>query len=401
MQRVFADDGYTPLLEGRAGAGWQMIATDVTSTPWLYLEKGQKASEIELGTWGKVVKENGDVGALRFAGQRADAETGLYYNRHRYYAPDLHCFITPDPLGMESGALQDIAFVPNATMYINPSGLTTVTPGGGDPSGPAPARTDPAPAPAAAPTSPPPAAMATHGCPGAGSPSPSSGAPAAANGNAVGAGLKSPTGAGGSASNSGGCNKPAPRPPDPNPATPTAGAGGGPKPKTNAELAAEEGDDLQHRLARYKVSKQFYDQNGMSGDFASQRKGIDFNKPVQVVNYPPPDQVHQYVRNPNPKYPPYPDKAVGQWVDPKGGQTGDQLGLNTDPNCRQPATLNVPPKSDGTQRQALQSTAAPITDNWTDKNNPVATNGGGTQWVTTPSDRNDIANNNPGYAPPP
>ncbi|RMT33943.1 RHS repeat domain-containing protein, partial [Pseudomonas syringae] len=35
---------------------------------------------------------------LRFQGQYFDAETGLHYNRHRYYNPCTGRFLTPDPI---------------------------------------------------------------------------------------------------------------------------------------------------------------------------------------------------------------------------------------------------------------------------------------------------------------
>jgi RHS repeat-associated protein len=40
---------------------------------------------------------------LRFAGREHDAETGLYFNRARYYDPVVGRFISEDPLGLEAG----------------------------------------------------------------------------------------------------------------------------------------------------------------------------------------------------------------------------------------------------------------------------------------------------------
>jgi RHS repeat-associated protein len=80
-----------------------------------------------------VASRTGQPGRLRFAGQRADELTGLYYNRHRYYAPDLHVFLTPDPLALLS-TLQDVGYVPNPTIFIDPLGLVTIINGSpGDP----------------------------------------------------------------------------------------------------------------------------------------------------------------------------------------------------------------------------------------------------------------------------
>jgi RHS repeat-associated protein len=40
------------------------------------------------------------VQPLRFAGQYHDGETGLHYNRYRYYDPALGRYITRDPMGI-------------------------------------------------------------------------------------------------------------------------------------------------------------------------------------------------------------------------------------------------------------------------------------------------------------
>jgi len=130
--RVFDRDGYTPLLEARDGEGFRLVITDAASTPWLFVNGERRIAELDLGAFGEVVHEQGETSALRFAGQRADTLTGLYYNQYRYYAPDLHVFTTPDPIGMR-GSFQDVGFVPNATLYIDPLGLLTIITASDDP----------------------------------------------------------------------------------------------------------------------------------------------------------------------------------------------------------------------------------------------------------------------------
>ncbi len=60
---------------------------------------------------------------LRFQGQYADAESGLHYNRFRYYESELGRFIKHDPAGL-SGGLNSYIYAPNPVEFIDPWGLT-------------------------------------------------------------------------------------------------------------------------------------------------------------------------------------------------------------------------------------------------------------------------------------
>jgi RHS repeat-associated protein len=64
---------------------------------------------------------------LRLPGQYADSETGLHYNRHRYYDPARGQFLTPDPMASKPGypdGPNPYAYVRyNPIRYVDPSGL--------------------------------------------------------------------------------------------------------------------------------------------------------------------------------------------------------------------------------------------------------------------------------------
>ncbi|NAT76325.1 Rhs family protein [Dickeya dadantii] len=60
---------------------------------------------------------------LRYQGQVYDAETGLYYNRHRYYDPELGQYISADPIGL-AGGLRPQGYVHNPMEWVDPLGLT-------------------------------------------------------------------------------------------------------------------------------------------------------------------------------------------------------------------------------------------------------------------------------------
>ncbi|WP_256097798.1 RHS repeat-associated core domain-containing protein, partial [Pseudomonas sp. 8 R 14] len=61
---------------------------------------------------------------LRFQGQYFDQESGLHYNRHRYYNPDIGCYLTPDPVKL-AGGINAYQYVPNPTGWVDPLGLST------------------------------------------------------------------------------------------------------------------------------------------------------------------------------------------------------------------------------------------------------------------------------------
>ena len=68
---------------------------------------------------------NGTI-AYRYAGQRFDPETGLYYMRARYYSVKAGRFLSPDPIGYDDGP-NIYAYVGNNPInFIDPLGLACV-----------------------------------------------------------------------------------------------------------------------------------------------------------------------------------------------------------------------------------------------------------------------------------
>lgn len=60
---------------------------------------------------------------LRFQGQYCDEETGLHYNRHRYYDPECGQFTTQDPIGL-LGGMNAYQYAPNPMTWVDPWGLS-------------------------------------------------------------------------------------------------------------------------------------------------------------------------------------------------------------------------------------------------------------------------------------
>ncbi len=76
--------------------------------------------------WGAVREEYDPHGInqpIRFQGQQLDAETGLHYNRFRYYDPILGQYVTQDPIGLVGGS-HSYAYVGNDPLnWVDPRGL--------------------------------------------------------------------------------------------------------------------------------------------------------------------------------------------------------------------------------------------------------------------------------------
>lgn len=64
---------------------------------------------------------------FRYQGQYEDVETGLYYNRFRYYDPVAGSYISQDPIGIWGGS-NLAAYVPNPNNLLDPLGLSPANP---------------------------------------------------------------------------------------------------------------------------------------------------------------------------------------------------------------------------------------------------------------------------------
>jgi len=64
--------------------------------------------------------------ALLFQGQYFDEETGLHYNRFRYYDPDVGRFTTQDPIGLLGGD-NLYQYAPNPMGWVDPLGLASLS----------------------------------------------------------------------------------------------------------------------------------------------------------------------------------------------------------------------------------------------------------------------------------
>jgi RHS repeat-associated protein len=124
---IFDVHTFAPLAECRDGRMYPLI-TDHLGTPReMFAPDGKPVWKAALGAWGGIEsEETAEGGAFRcpwrFQGQWHDEESGLHYNRFRYYDPDLGRFISADPIGL-SGGMNVYRYTTNPVNWIDPLGL--------------------------------------------------------------------------------------------------------------------------------------------------------------------------------------------------------------------------------------------------------------------------------------
>ncbi|SQJ65981.1 RHS Repeat family protein [Escherichia coli] len=130
---IYRDQGsYEPLARvdkaGKEGPNRILyFHTDVNGAPEEMTDSdGRIVWETGYQVWGNTIQEKDHCRVeqnLRYQGQYLDRETGLHYNLHRYYDPDVGRFMVTDPIGL-LGGLNLYQYAPNPISWIDPLGLT-------------------------------------------------------------------------------------------------------------------------------------------------------------------------------------------------------------------------------------------------------------------------------------
>ena len=128
---VFEEGTFKPAAKLTKGKAYSII-TDYLGTPKeVYDWWANKVWEVELEAYGKVKSCEGWLGVpadesfipFRFQGQYHDVETGLYYNRFRYYSPDEGMYVTAqDPIRLTGGS-RLYGYVQDPNAWVDVFGL--------------------------------------------------------------------------------------------------------------------------------------------------------------------------------------------------------------------------------------------------------------------------------------
>jgi RHS repeat-associated protein len=92
----------------------------------MYDEKGQLVWETHLDIYGKVRTFAGRSLSdcpFRYQGQYEDSETGLYYNRFRYYSPEEGMYLSQDPIRLAGNNPTLYGYVHDTNSWLDEFGL--------------------------------------------------------------------------------------------------------------------------------------------------------------------------------------------------------------------------------------------------------------------------------------
>ena len=102
---------------------------DHLGTPLALIDQqGKIAWAARVGPWGGVIAEYSPENLeqpIRLPGQHEDSESGLYYNRHRYYDPISGRYVTQDPIGWR-GDINYYIYPIDPILWLDPLGLIKI-----------------------------------------------------------------------------------------------------------------------------------------------------------------------------------------------------------------------------------------------------------------------------------
>jgi RHS repeat-associated protein len=123
---LFEPESFAPLGKLVADERYSIV-TDHLGTPRaLFDAHGQEAWAAEIDPYGQMQNQRGARKAcpFRFPGQYEDEETGLFYNRFRYYDPEAGAYVSQDPVGFAGGSAA-YQYVADPLSWLDPNGLAS------------------------------------------------------------------------------------------------------------------------------------------------------------------------------------------------------------------------------------------------------------------------------------
>jgi RHS repeat-associated protein len=120
----FEPYGFKPIFKIEGDALYSIIVDPLGAPREMIDGKSRIIWSVKFDPWGKPLHGKGELEGcpFRLQGQYFDAESGLHYNRYRYYDPTNGRFISRDPI-LLAGGMSSYQYTPNPTYWVDPLGL--------------------------------------------------------------------------------------------------------------------------------------------------------------------------------------------------------------------------------------------------------------------------------------
>ena len=127
---LFEQNTFIPAAKLAANGESFSIVSDYLGTPLQAFDNnGNKVWEQELDIFGRKRRKgnnNSSFIPFKYQGQYEDIETGLYYNRFRYYEPNTGTYISQDPIGLAGNNPTLYGYVNDINTHLDVLGLTII-----------------------------------------------------------------------------------------------------------------------------------------------------------------------------------------------------------------------------------------------------------------------------------
>ena len=122
---IFEPNTFIPSAKITSEGNYSIISDYLGTPVEAYDMEGKQVWSSELNIYGRAKEFTGenDFVPFRYQGQYEDAETGLYYNRFRYYSPSEGIYTQVDPIGLAGNNPTLYGYVSNTNIWVDPLGL--------------------------------------------------------------------------------------------------------------------------------------------------------------------------------------------------------------------------------------------------------------------------------------
>lgn len=122
---IFEEGTFVPCAKINGDSSYSVISDYLGTPTHAYDSNGNKVWERQLDCYGNLHEETGEKNFIPYLyqGQYIDKETGLAYNRFRYYDPEMGSYISQDPIGLKGGMLL-YGYVQDVNGWVDQLGLT-------------------------------------------------------------------------------------------------------------------------------------------------------------------------------------------------------------------------------------------------------------------------------------